>query len=121
MNYLDIHNLSQSQDMQNRTGISCLKTAQFILSEDPTTPDHDKRVNWANWVMQNPSPSMMPSQQAFTYVCLDPTIQAGGTTATDEQISATVSAALPFLIPLAPGNATMATMGMIAPPPPPRR
>lgn len=59
--------------LQQQIEVSVIKDAEDIFNEDPATPDHTNRWNWASWANKNSSVAWI----AFAWpVAMNPTIQA---------------------------------------------
>jgi hypothetical protein len=96
MSYQESYALRYEQSwLSQRTEVSVIKSADYIMIEDPNTPDHVNRLAWANWAHRNSSVAVVPFMWP---VALDPTILSLGQDITDDQIDAIVSAALPQVL-----------------------
>lgn len=79
---------SSAQDYSRRVQMAFLKTAQDVVSEDPQTADHAKRLILANQVI---SGSGVPIRAVATLHILNPALQVVGGEPTDNDLLFTVS------------------------------
>lgn len=110
--------------LQEQTEVAMVSSANYILIEDPNTPDHANRLKWANYALKSSSVAWIP----FAWpVSLDPTVAAAveadptGASVTDESVNAVVGAALPAVIADYIASITppaVRTAGDSTPPPP---
>ena len=87
--------------LQQQIEVSVIHDAQDIFNEDPSTPDHTNRWNWAAWASKNSSVAWI----AFAWVvALNPAIQASveadpsGQNVADSDVQFVVTSALPQVI-----------------------
>ena len=96
MSYQDSYNLRYTQNwLHDRGEVSVVRSADYIMIEDPATPDHEGRLKWAYWAHRNSSVAIV----SFLWpLALDPIVLAEGADITDAQIDAIIAAALPGVI-----------------------
>jgi hypothetical protein len=100
MALIDTYNLRyESATMKNRVTAAVAQNAADILNEDPATPNYENRQAWANAALQN-SPGI--AEQAMWDVVMNPTINAAGDAATDQDILFVVSSWINENIPIPP-------------------
>lgn len=87
--------------LQQQIEVSVITDTQDIFNEDPSTPDHTNRWNWASWANKNSSIAWVP----FAWpVAMNPTIQAAvivdpsGQSVTDSDVQFVVTSTLPTVI-----------------------
>src|SRR6201993_1881650 len=87
--------------VQQQIEIAVIHDTQDIFNEDPATPDHTNRWNWAAWANKNSSVAWI----AFAWsVAMNPTIQAAvqadpsGQTVQDSDVQFVVTSTLPTVI-----------------------
>lgn len=96
----ELYNIRFNRDqLQNRTAAAMLKQAWGMIVEDPATANHANRVVWARDVIESDLTQM--AYEAMGWVAKSNQIQNNGAQATDNQVEAAVSEALPNLIPAA--------------------
>lgn len=94
--YDDIFSLRYNELwLQQRTEVSMVKAANYILLEPATIEDHEHRVAWARWAVRN---SMMAANSFRWPVAMDPTVIAERRAITDEKIDAVVAAVIPQVV-----------------------
>jgi hypothetical protein len=76
--------------MQKRVLYARLRTAAFMLIEDPATPNHAARIAWANKALNEGL--QMTLRQLMLHVITDPNVSAAGAAATDAQLQGAVDA-----------------------------
>jgi hypothetical protein len=64
MAYADIFNAATDSMFQGRCQVAAWIAAQNIISEDPQTPDHPARINWAINILRDTA-SITPKQLAM--------------------------------------------------------
>jgi hypothetical protein len=91
----------QIPSVQQQIEVSVVHASQDIFNEDPATPDHTNRWNWASWANKNSSVAWGP----FAWpVAMNPTIQASvqadpsGQTVKDSDVQFVVTSTLPQVI-----------------------
>jgi hypothetical protein len=87
--------------VQQQIEVAVIQDAHDIFNEDPATPDHTNRWNWASWANKNSSVAWI----AFAWpVAMNPTIQASieadpsGQSVQDNDVKFVVTSALPQVI-----------------------
>ena len=87
--------------VQQQIEVAVIHDVQDIFNEDPATPDHTNRWNWASWANKNSSVAWI----AFAWpVAMNPTIQAAvqadpsGQSVQDSDVQFVVTSALPAVI-----------------------
>lgn len=80
-----------SQELRNRTMAQCLVSANFILNEDPGTTNHANRLAWAQDALLSATALRAASDKMYIGVCTNPTIQAAGNAAVDNDIAYVVA------------------------------
>jgi hypothetical protein len=85
--------------MNGRVTAAVGHNAANILNEDPATPNHDARMDWANMALAN---SQSIAEQAMWDVVLNPAINEAGDAATDNDILFAVSSWINKVIPIPP-------------------
>lgn len=53
--YSDLYNLNNNSDLKNRVMIACLVSAEAIVAELDTVPNHANRLIWAAKVFATPA------------------------------------------------------------------
>jgi hypothetical protein len=46
--YLELRGLMDDNDLENRCAVACIVAAEAIMDEDPSTPNHEQRLTFAN-------------------------------------------------------------------------
>lgn len=80
-----------SQALRNRVMAQCLISANYILNENPGTPNHLNRLTWAQSALQSTASLRAASDKMYTGVCTNPTIQSSGNDASDNDIAYVVA------------------------------
>lgn len=89
MDYLGIYDLQyRHSDLRTRTQIAISNAAYNVINEDAGTANHANRIIWANYALANPE-RMMSLEMSL--LVQNPTIQAGGDNATDNDIQFVVN------------------------------
>lgn len=96
MAYADIYNAATDSLFQGRCMVAAWKAAQDILSEDPQTPDHGRRVSWAINMLRDRS-TITPKQLAMQ-VLRNTTIASNPGAAADNDIQFQVNSILSDLL-----------------------
>jgi hypothetical protein len=100
MALLDTYTLRyNSEPMKSRVTAAVAQCSADILNEDPATPNHANREEWANFALNN---SQGIAEQAMWSVVMNPTINAAGENATDQDILFVVSSWINDNIPPPP-------------------
>ena len=94
--YLELFQLASNSEFQIRLRYALLRAAYDISNEDPNTPDHDKRLAWANDELGGQS--RVPIDRLAVGVLLNPAIAAAGALATDADLQFQVNSMVPGLI-----------------------
>jgi hypothetical protein len=87
--------------IQKQIEAAAMVAAQDILNEDPATPDHANREQWAAWAYQSSSVAWVPFGWA---VAMNATIMSAveadssGSTVADSDVQFVVNGALPKVI-----------------------
>jgi hypothetical protein len=81
MTYEESSALMRDITFIGRVKVACLKYADYIILEAPTTPGHSTRVKWAQNTMTNPDTS---ATVVTPTVVMDPAVQAAGGAAIDD-------------------------------------
>lgn len=103
MALIDTYNLRYtSETMKSRVTAAVAQDAADILNEDPGTPNHENRKQWAEMAMAN-SPTF--AENAMWTVVMNPTINAAGDAASDQDILFVVSSWINDNIPAPPPTA----------------
>lgn len=87
--------------VQQQIEVAVITAAQNIFNEDPATPDHTNRWNWASWANKNSSVAWLP----FAWpVAMNPAIQGSiqtdpsGQGVKDSDVQFVVDSTLPAVI-----------------------
>ena len=81
--------------LHDRGEVSMIKSADYIMIEDPATPDHANRLKWANWAVRSSAVAII----AFLWpLAIDPNVLTKGEGITDAEIDEIIAAALPNVI-----------------------
>jgi hypothetical protein len=100
--YTDSYRLRyQLSSVQQQIEVAVIHAAEDIFNEDPATPDHTNRWNWASWANSSSSAAWNP----FAWpVAMNPTIRASvaadasGQTVADTDVQFVVNSMLPQVI-----------------------
>ena len=71
----------------DRVKVACLKYADFILNEQPSTPAHSTRIRWAQSTTESPDHA---AQTVTPPVVMDGQVQQDGAAITDAALQTTV-------------------------------
>ena len=96
MAYADIYNAATDANWQGRCQVAMWKAAHDILAEDPETPDHERRHDWAVSALRDQL-TITPKQIAMQ-VLRNATIAANPGAATDSDIQFQVNSILGDLL-----------------------
>lgn len=96
MAYADIYNAATDANWQGRCQVALWKAAHDILAEDPGTPDHERRHDWAVSALRDQL-TITPKQIAMQ-VLRNATIAANPGAATDSDIQFQVNSILGDLL-----------------------
>ncbi len=96
MAYADIYNAATDANWQGRCQVAMWKAAHDILAEDPGTPDHERRHDWAVSALRDQL-TITPKQVAMQ-VLRNATIAANPGAATDSDIQFQVNSVLGDLL-----------------------
>lgn len=96
MAYADIYNAATDANWQGRCQVAMWKAAHDILAEDPGTPDHERRHDWAVSALRDQL-TITPKQIAMQ-VLRNATIAANPGAATDSDIQFQVNSILGDLL-----------------------
>lgn len=96
MAYADIYNAATDANWQGRCQVALWKAAHDILAEDPGTPDHERRHDWAVSALRDQL-TITPKQIAMQ-VLRNATIAANPSAATDSDIQFQVNSVLGDLL-----------------------
>lgn len=96
MAYADIYNAATDANWQGRCQVAMWKAAHDILAEDPGTPDHERRHDWAVSALRDQL-TITPKQIAMQ-VLRNATIAANPGAATDSDIQFQVNSVLGDLL-----------------------
>ena len=94
--YADAYDLLDNALFKKRVIYARLRTAAFILVENPTIPDHANRLDWAQKVLSDTV--QMPIRNMLLYIITDPAVAQDGALVTDVALQAVVDNAVPKLI-----------------------
>src|SRR5262245_7222378 len=83
--------LMSDADFNGRSRIACLKYANYIHGEDPTTPAHVTRTRWAQATVQDPFLSV---NQIMPILIMDDKVQAAGGAITDPDLQIAVETSI---------------------------
>lgn len=89
--YAQLATLRNSSAFRDRVELAVVFYARYIISEDPATPLHNVRANWAKNAFQNPSGV---SNGLLNAVALDGTIGNVLDAATDGQVQSATEAVI---------------------------
>jgi hypothetical protein len=89
----------ESKNMKDRVTAAVSKSAGDIKNEDPGTPNHDSRIEWANYAFAN---AQGIADQAMWDVVWNPAINAAGEASTDNDIQFAVNSWVNANIPIPP-------------------
>jgi hypothetical protein len=81
MTYEESSALMKDAVFIGRVKVACLKYADYIILEAPTTPAHSTRIKWAQSTMSAPDSS---ASMVTPTVVMDPAVQAAGGAAIDD-------------------------------------
>jgi hypothetical protein len=91
----------QIPSVQQQIEVAVIHDCEDIFNEDPSTPDHNNRWNWASWANKSSSVAWLP----FSWpVAMNPTIQASvqtdpsGQLVQDSDVQFVVTSELPRAI-----------------------
>lgn len=90
------YSLLDDPTLRDRVRYAILHSAAYVLIEDPATPDHADRIDWARKAFAEAL--QMPIRQVMVYVITDATVAQVGAAATDAQLQAAIDAAIPYLV-----------------------
>jgi hypothetical protein len=79
--------LMKDQAFTDRVKVACLKYADFILNEQPSTPAHSTRIRWAQTTTESPDHA---AQVLTPPVVMDAQVQQDGAAITDAALQTTV-------------------------------
>ena len=96
MAYADIYNAATDANWQGRCQVAMWKAAHDILAEDPGTPDHERRHDWAVSALRDQL-TITPKQIAMQ-VLRNATIAANPGAAPDSDIQFQVNSVLGDLL-----------------------
>ncbi len=96
MAYADIYNAATDANWQGRCQVALWKAAHDILAEDPGTPDHERRHDWAVSALRDQL-TITPKQVAMQ-VLRNATIAANPGAAPDSDIQFQVNSVLGDLL-----------------------
>lgn len=94
--YAELSDLTGDAVFQKRVRFAVLRAAYDVRNEDPATPDHDDRVNWAARVLDDSQ--QIDYGRVAIGVVLNPAIGAAGAAATDADIQFQVNSMVPELV-----------------------
>jgi hypothetical protein len=89
----------ESKNMKDRVTAAISKSAGDIKNEDPGTPNHENRIEWANFAFAN---TQSLADQAMWDVVWNPAINAAGEASTDNDIQFAVNTWVNENIPIPP-------------------
>jgi hypothetical protein len=82
--------------MKDRVTAAVVQGAGDIKNEDPSTPNHENRIAWADYAFAN---SQGIAENAMWDVVMNPAINAAGEAATDQDILFVVNSWINATIP----------------------
>lgn len=83
--------LMKTATFVDRVKVACIKFANSILIESPTTSGHTARERWAQQARANPDGT---AQAVAVPTVMDPQVQLDGATITDANLQAAVEVAV---------------------------
>jgi hypothetical protein len=95
LTYDDSQQLMNDFQFRGRIKVACLKYADSILNEAPTTPSHNSRYRWAQSCYQQPD---IVAQGVHPPTVMDPAIQTDGAAVTDAALQGAVEGVINRLI-----------------------
>lgn len=96
MAYADIYNAANDSMFQGRCRVALWIAADSIIAEDPATPNHEARVNWALTAQQN---RLHLTQENLAQAVLrNPSIAANPGASSDSDIQFQVNSLIDWLI-----------------------
>ena len=96
MSYLTIYSAANDSDFQGRCQVAVWHAAQDISAEDPATPGHTMRKNWAERVLADKA--ALTKRQLAIQVLRNGSIAADPATAPDDAIQFQVNSIIDSLI-----------------------
>jgi len=87
--YTELYSLRSDSALRNRVMVACIVSAEAVMAEIDTTPNHANRLLWAASVFANPTTESMRMFMAVLAANKDATISIIQT-ATDTQIQTNV-------------------------------
>jgi hypothetical protein len=96
MDYLKIFGAANDQAFQSRCRVATWKAAQDIAAEDPATPCHESRKDWASRVLADKT--NITDRQLAMQVLRNPQIAADAGAAPDGDIQYQVNSVLDAII-----------------------
>lgn len=87
LDYAASAELMKDQAFIDRVKVACLKYADFILNEQPSTPAHSTRIRWAQSTTESPDHA---AQTITPPVVMDAQVQTDGAAITDAALQTTV-------------------------------
>jgi hypothetical protein len=91
MTYTESAALMNDLDFRGRVKVACLKFADSIIDEDPTTPGHNASLRWAQTCFQQPDQT---AAQVQPPTVMDAAVQAAGPTISDAALQGSVEAVI---------------------------
>lgn len=99
MNLQDTYKLRYNDaDFKGRLTAAVAVFAQSLVSEDPATPNHSNRLNFAQTLL-SPGNTEAYVESSYWAVIANPAVQAAGTTSSDADIQVAVNSVLTAQIP----------------------
>jgi hypothetical protein len=80
---------------RDRVKVACLKYANYIVDEAPSTPAHNTRIKWAHFTMTSPENTVNTITPS---VVMDGQVQADGAGITDALLQTSVEATVNKLL-----------------------
>lgn len=87
LTYEQSSDLMKDETLRGRITVACLKYADYIVGESPSTPAHATRIKWAQQTMAAPETAAMLIQPV---VVMDPAVQQDGSAITDAALQSAV-------------------------------
>jgi hypothetical protein len=87
MTYVESSALMSDIDFRNRIKVACLKFADYISGEPPSTPGHNSRIRWASSCFTGPD---MTASQVQPPTVMEPPVQAEGAAISDADLQTAV-------------------------------
>jgi hypothetical protein len=89
----------ESKNMKDRVTAAVAQGAGDIRNEDPATPNHESRMEWADYAFAN---TQGIAEQAMWDVVMNPAINSAGEASTDNDILFAVNTWINAVIPIPP-------------------